>query len=52
MFIVKYVFLNVFIAIILEGFSDTLEADARFFNNDSAELFKNKWSIYDNNVSI
>ena len=45
----KLVFLNLFIAIILQGFDDTNDQQNRAFNNDMAEVYIDKWANFDPN---
>lgn len=45
--IVQLVFLNLFIAIILQGFEDINSSEARILNSDVTSIFKEKWSKYD-----
>jgi hypothetical protein len=47
MFIVSLVFLKLFIAIILEGYSKTQIQDTRLFNNDAKEHFREVWMDFD-----
>ena len=49
--IVKLIFLNLFIAIILQGFQDINEQQGRVFNNETAELFRDQWANFDPNAS-
>ena len=43
----KLIFLNLFIAIILQGFADTNVRENRKFNNEVSEHFKDKWGDFD-----
>lgn len=52
MFVVSLVFLKLFIAIILDGYSKTQEQDTRLFNNDVKEHFREVWADFDPYVSI
>ena len=45
------IFLNLFIAIILQGFEDTQRKDTRLFNNDSLQKFRQIWSDFDTEAS-
>ena len=45
--IVSLVFLNLFIAIILEGFEDTLNNEEKLFNQETTDYFREKWAKYD-----
>eukprot|EP00347_Sterkiella_histriomuscorum_P013361 403365010 len=44
---VNLIFLNLFIAIILQGFEDTQRKENRMFNNDSLAHFRKIWSDFD-----
>ena len=41
------IFLNLFIAIILQGYADTTERNEKMFNSDVKEQFREIWSHYD-----
>ena len=41
------IFLNLFIAIILEGYEETQEKDSRLFNQQTQDHFRQVWSKYD-----
>ncbi len=43
----KLIFLNLFIAIILQGFDDTNQRENKLFNNDTATVFRDKWAEFD-----
>ena len=45
--IVSFVYLNLFIAIILQGFSDTNERANLKINESGYEDFRDKWSLFD-----
>ena len=45
--IVGLVFLNLFVAIILEGFNDINAKDKQILNDDSVERFRQVWSTLD-----
>lgn len=47
MFVVSLVFLKLFIAIILEGYSKTQMQDTRLFNNDAKERYREIWAEFD-----
>jgi hypothetical protein len=47
MFLVNLVFLKLFIAIILQGYSSTQTQDKRLFNIDMNERFREVWSEFD-----
>jgi len=47
---IKLIFLNLFIAIILLGYEDTSERENRQFNSETAEMFKDSWSKFDPEV--
>ena len=47
MFIVSLVFLKLFIAIILQGYHNTVAQDQRLFNLDMSERFREKWADFD-----
>jgi hypothetical protein len=47
MIIVNMIFLNLFIAIILEGFSNSSEAENMRIKEDSGDLFIKKWLPFD-----
>ena len=49
--IVCLVFLNLFVAIILEGFDDTNQTDKKLFNIETTEFFRDTWSRYDPSAS-
>ena len=44
---VNLIFLNLFIAIILQGFEDTQNKDNRLFNQQSLDHFRDVWAKYD-----
>jgi hypothetical protein len=44
---VTLIFLNLFIAIILQGFADINDKENLFLNDTSVEHFSRKWSYYD-----
>jgi hypothetical protein len=48
--VVKLIFLNLFIAIILEGYNDTQIKDERLFNSDSLATYRSVWSKFDPDV--
>ena len=41
------IFLNLFIAIILQGFEDTQNKDNRLFNQQTLDNFRDVWAKYD-----
>ena len=41
------VFLNLFIAIILEGFEDTINSENKLFNQEKANIFIDVWADFD-----
>jgi uncharacterized membrane protein len=45
--VVILIFLNLFIAIILEGYHETSERNEKMFNNDIRERFRDVWSKFD-----
>lgn len=45
--LVKLVFLNLFIAIILEGFEDTVNSENKLLNNEKLAYFFEKWHYFD-----
>lgn len=45
--LINLIFLNLFIAIILQGFQDTMVRDQRIFNQDLLIRFREVWSDYD-----
>ena len=45
--VVMMIFLNLFIAIILEGFEETKDRNEKMFNSEVREQFREIWSIYD-----
>ena len=45
--VVILIFLNLFIAIILQGYNDTTERNEKMFNSDINEHFRDIWSHYD-----
>lgn len=49
--IVSLVFLNLFVAIILEGFDDTNQKDKKLFNHETTEYFRDAWSRFDPNAT-
>ena len=49
--IVTFIFLNLFIAIILEGFAQSVEAEKMKVSEATATTFKSVWSEFDPNVS-
>ncbi|CDW82905.1 voltage-gated ion channel superfamily [Stylonychia lemnae] len=44
---VNLIFLNLFIAIILQGFDDTQSKESRMFNQETLDKFRDVWSQYD-----
>lgn len=44
---VKLIFLNLFIAIILQGFDDTNQRSKNLFNDTHMNIFREKWSEFD-----
>lgn len=44
---VKLIFLNLFIAVILEGFEDTVNSENKVFNKEKAQHFTEVWSLFD-----
>ena len=51
MVIVSFIFLNLFIAIILEGFSRASTEDSIRINEDTIAAFTTAWSKYDRNAT-
>ena len=51
MLLVPFIFLNLFIAIILEGFAKATEDQKIRINDESIEMFSNIWKKYDKNAS-
>lgn len=49
--IVVLVFLNLFVAIILEGFEETYQKDKKLFNQETTEYFRDVWSRFDPNAT-
>ena len=49
--VVSLVFLNLFVAIILEGFEDTYQKDKKLFNHETTEYFRDVWSRFDPNAT-
>ena len=49
--VVSLVFLNLFVAIILEGFEDTYQKDKKLFNHETTEYFRDAWSRFDPNAT-
>lgn len=49
--IVKLVFLNLFVAVILDGFEVVNIQEARALNSDLLELIREKWASYDCNAT-
>jgi hypothetical protein len=45
--IVKLIFLNLFIAIILQGFDDTNQQEDQLINGELTHIFKEKWANLD-----
>jgi hypothetical protein len=45
--VVNLIFLNLFIAIILDGYKDTNERNSKMFNSDLREYFREIWSYFD-----
>jgi hypothetical protein len=45
--VVKLVFLNLFVAVILEGFETVNVQESRTLNTDLLEHFKDTWERYD-----
>ena len=45
--LIKLIFLNLFIAIILLGYDDTNMKENRLFNTETANYFKERWAKYD-----
>lgn len=48
---VSMVFINLFVAIILEGFQDTNDKDKKLFNLETTEYFREIWSRFDPNAT-
>jgi Voltage-dependent L-type calcium channel, IQ-associated len=46
-FIVALIFLQLFIAVILQGYDDTQVQEARLFNNEMNITFREKWADFD-----
>lgn len=46
-FVVTIIFLNLFIAIIIQGYEGTLERSKKIFNSDVRENFRDVWSYFD-----
>lgn len=49
--IVTLIFLNMFIAIILQGYADTCDRNAKMFNNEMRDHFRETWSKYDQDAT-
>ena len=45
--LVGLIFLNLFIAIILQGYASTNQRNQKIFNSDIKEMFIEAWSKYD-----
>lgn len=43
--------MNLFVAIILEGFADTYQKDKKLFNHETTEYFRDVWSRFDPNAT-
>ena len=50
-FIVSLIFLQLFIAVILQGYDDTQVQEARLFNNQMNQTFRESWADYDNEAT-
>jgi hypothetical protein len=46
-FIVALIFLQLFIAVILQGYDDTQVQEARLFNNEMNTTFRERWADFD-----
>jgi len=44
---IMLIFLNLFIAIIVDGYRQTTERNAKMFNSELKEIFRDAWSVYD-----
>ena len=51
-FLVNIVFMNLFIAIILDGYNQSQLKESRLVNADTLERFRDVWSDFDPDVSI
>ena len=49
--VVALIFMNLFIAIILEGYQETLTQNKKLFNSTKSEEFRHVWSIYDKDAT-
>lgn len=49
-FLVAMIFLQLFIAIILQGYEDTQTQESRLFNNDATQQFREAWADLDPSV--
>ena len=45
------VFINIFIAIIIQAYEDTSEKSHKVFNEEMCERFRDVWSHYDRNAT-
>eukprot|EP00347_Sterkiella_histriomuscorum_P011811 403371009 len=45
--LVNLIFLNLFIAIILQGYEDTQQKESKLFNQECLDNFRNAWSKFD-----
>lgn len=49
--IITLIFLNLFIAIIVDGYSDTSERNMKMFNTEFKEEFRDAWCLFDYDAS-
>ncbi|TNV88168.1 hypothetical protein FGO68_gene5359 [Halteria grandinella] len=47
MFVIRLIFLKLFIALIIDGFTSTQNQDTRLFNNQQRERFSEVWAEFD-----
>ena len=45
------IFLNLFIAIILQGYDETRDRNEKMFNSEIREHFRDTWSMYDQDAT-
>lgn len=51
MFVIRLIFLKLFIALIIDGFKNTQSQDGRLFNNAQRERFRQVWAEFDPNAT-
>jgi Voltage-dependent L-type calcium channel, IQ-associated len=49
--LVRLIFLNLFIAIILDSFGDVTDQEARLLNSDMVERILESWANFDSNAT-